>query len=309
MKHPPTLFSLPVMLRLWLVVLFCTGVSVIKADRYIVNDDWPRMFKGYFPSSRHIEVTMKLTYEAGVLKGILKYDNEFGTRPLEGKMDTLGWYKLYELDNEGYKTGAVFEGTITPGKIAGTRSYNDNSFEFELLEVLTKTETTPQNDVGENKASFRQIVPYFDPLILPMHIKFDKENSLFTEYAELYERPVNRVGTTRASLSLSSLSEVLKKVYLGGMVQFEGGCTGLFIHVYCESPIDGNLYATYCYIYNNKEEFVQAFVVYEAMDMERPILTTSLSRSKIFVINDLIVPDPQTFRIGADGEIDFVGDY
>ena len=103
------------------------------------------------------------------------------------------------------------------------------------------------------------------------------------------------------------MMKYIQKHAYGKKVKFEEGCTGLIVHAYYYS-YEGALFNTYMYVYDEYGDFVQAFVVYEAVKQGEPNISTKFSASQIFSITDYSqgVDEPIKFKIDKDGDFDFL---
>jgi len=273
------------------------------------QDNGSLKFQGFFPSDSKNPVFISLKQENSKLTGILKYENRFQTNNLEGYINKENVFKLYELDADGNRTGAIIKGTIKDRQMLADFSDKETAFNFEFAEVYYAGADSTlihkkrlNEDFVELSLNFKTISDKNQVL------KYDDfASAIVIGTSPFLEKEIKKVSSDEAPFTIQERIRYIQKHSYGVKVKFDEGCTGLIVHAYYYSQ-EGPLFNTYMFIYDEFGDFVQAFVLYEANQMGNPNIETKFSSSQIFSILDFAngLDNPIVFRIDKSGNFEFL---
>jgi len=270
----------------------------------IINKE-TKEFRGRFPGSL-VMVRINITIENELITGFIEFQGDEYPTKLKGTIKNRQ-FEVAEVDELDEPTGNSILGKIERNIMLASYFKNGNIIDFEFAEIDINN-PPPFNETIEKKQfffspEFQRFIDNFNTLSLPTPIEYDSTTSRVTNIHWFMDKPIQRIGSSDRPIVLNDRLQILKKLYKGGKVIFPDGQTGIIIHAYFNSPLDGEQYASYFFIYDTHENFSNAFVVYEANIKDSPIITTKLSRSYIFVISDL--NEQHSFTITRGGNISF----
>ncbi len=285
------------------LILFIFFISVKGQQSGTIN------YQGFFPDDTKNTVLISLQQVKSKLTGVLKYENKFETSNLEGYINKEKVFRLFELDADGNRTGVSLKGTIDGGKMLASYSNRGDMFDFNFFEVDTNNPDSTLRHVKRKNDAFAELELYFKTLPAKnVVLKYnDLAYAIKVGSSPFLDFIINKVGSYAAPFNIRERMKYIQKHAYGKKVKFEEGCTGLIVHAYYYS-YEGALFNTYMYIYDEYGDFVQAFVVYEAVKQGEPNISTKFSSSQIFSITDYSqgVDEPIKFKIDKDGELDFL---
>lgn len=311
-------------MRFYRMLLFCQNISLmvnIKANISILfflaiaislhaQQDGSIKYQGFFPADTQNPVLISLKQVKSKLTGVLKYENKFQTSNLEGYINKEKTFRLFELDAEGNRTGVSMKGTIDGGKMLASYSNRGKTFNFNFLEVAARNPDGSLQHVKRKNDAFAELELNFRTLPEKnVVLQYDDlANTVKIGDSPFLDFTITKVGSYAASFSIRERMQYLQKHSYGRKIKFEDGCTGLVVHAYYYS-YEGALFNTYLFVYDEYGDYIQSFVLYEAIKQKgNPNILTRFSASQIFSIIDYSqgVDAPIKFRIDENGDFDFL---
>lgn len=273
------------------------------------QDNFDLQFQGYFPNDTENKVLISLKKVKAKLTGVLKFDADFHTTQLEGYINKEKVFRLYELDADGNRTGTMIKGQIKDRQMVAAYSLSGDVTKFVFPEVYADGSSDSLVQKKRYNEAFAELELEFKTLPAKnIELKYND----FTSPIRVGDSPfldleISKVSSYAAPFTIRQRLRYIQKHSYGGKVKFEEGCTGLVVHAYYYSQ-EGALFNTYMFIYDEFGDFVQAFVLYEAMKKNSPYITTKFSVSQIFAITDFSVDsgEPIKFRIDNKGQFKFL---
>jgi len=288
-------------------ILFLS-LCLVSGLLYSESNTWDqittREFRGKFPNDEEREVRILLNIEESKFSGIMQYEGQFETIDIAGILSDSTTVRINILNNQGEETGSTIVGKIRGDQLLGKYLSMENEFEFIFQEIDINNPPEFGTRKKSKVSSFIKFVNKFDELTLPTEVKFSPNAIEMTDAILLMDKKVEKIGTYDPAITLNIRLKVLKKLYFGGKLLFDDIATGIIVHAYYEAFMDGNLYATYLYLFDKNENFTQAIVLFEAQKLDNPSMTCKISRSKLFSITQL--DQEHTYRLNEQGFIELL---
>ncbi len=299
-------------LALLFVALFNTTQQKAIASHFstqpvIEKDTIPltfREFRGEISTQENQYARVQITIRDTLLEGFLQYQGDIKRLPMKGHIDSLNNFELTEqLGEYDLKKPTVISGKIENGVMKGIFAGSRARFKF-VFEEIDMDNPPPFEEMGaDKKTAFEKLSLEFMPINLPIEIRY-KEKVTIKDPNFFIDKTIHRIGSYQEPFTLLQRIRYMEKLMYGGKIQFENDVTGLLVHAFFHSRFDGDLYASYLYIFDKNENFVKAFTVFEANRLDHPIIVTKLSGSEIFAIYDL--REVYKFELSSEGTIMFL---
>lgn len=266
-------------------------------------------YQGFFPDDTKSTVLISLKQIKSKLTGILKYQNKFQTSNLEGYINKEKVFRLFELDADGNRTGVSMKGTIDGGRMKASYSDRGNVFEFGFIEVSLNNSDSTLQEVKRTNDAFAELELEFKTLgAQNLVMNYDNQaRSMTLSSSPFLDFSITKVGSYSAPFTIRERMKYVQKHAFGKKVKFDEGCTGLIVHDYYYS-YEGGLLNVYMFVYDEYGDYVQSFVLYEAIGQASPNIVTKFSSSQIFSIVDYSqgVDNPLKFKLDKNGEFNFL---
>lgn len=280
------------------------SVPLAPAASYGFSAEETRIFRGYFPGKRY-EVFIYFTQEGKDVSCAIKYGEDFQTTNLEGTINEEGEFELFEME-KGEKTGVSLVGYIQQNRMVATFTTNEEEINFQFRERQQR-KTGKQTPLSE-------IERHFTPLPLPLVLKYKANAKPMSTNARRFflDKPIGKIASYQPEFKLAQRTTIMQKIMYGGKINLNHGLTALVVHAAFGSRYDGNLYNSYVFVFDHKDAFIQAFVVYESTrpNDTQPLIYTTLSESEKFAVKNLTLPTSeqrQVFKFNKTGELEFSG--
>lgn len=280
---------------------------VFVANSFCGNDTMPhpREFRGHLPNIRDLMRIQFSQQNDTLLAAAVQFEGHAKVMPFEGKLDTGQYFLVFELDEYGLRKNIIIKGQMLDTVLKGSYITGRDQKEFLFVEIdISKPPPFKSEKKDTASVSFADYVYSFQDRYLPDTMGFKKEGKQIVDLIGFMDKPVRKVATDEAPVFLIDRANAIKNITAGGKVVFDGDIVGLLIQTYCNVWVDGPLFSTYMYLYNQQGEFVDAFVVYESADLIDIRVTATLSRSKIFLITYNAMEETE-FSVDTDGTIKF----
>ncbi len=287
---------------LFLVILI---FSELKAQ-----DDKIVKFAGVFPKGDEKSVLITIKQVKSKLTAALKYDSISQAFNFEGYINKENVFKLYQLDNDSNRTGVSIKGTIHNGRMQASYFDKAENFDFEFLEVDTDNPDGILKHTRRKNDDFVELEKNFKALPnANIVINYDDYSSpILVGESPFLDKTITKVSSYSAPFTINERLQYLQKHAYGKKILFDEGAIGLMVYAYYYS-IDGSLFNTYLFIYNEYGDFVQAIILFESSNLKnKPNIQTKFSMSQIFSLTDfsLGADNPVNFKINKDGNLEIL---
>ncbi len=262
-----------------------------------------REFRGNFPDRKNVEVRIYFSITNHQIIGVMQEEGQSQTSNIDGYTDSLqARFHIHVLDEFGDSSGVSIDGVFEQNSMKATYISVDKSFEFVFTEIDLSNPPPFQKDGHREFDAYNRLLNDFPPITLPVTLEYEPNGKVITDYTFFSDKEIYKFGVANSEppITLLQRSNIMRKLMYGGRVDFNNGCKGLILHAYFDSALDGELYASYIFIFDNNDCFAQAFVIYEAIKTSSPYIFTRLSKSQIFNITQY--DEEFSFRLSERGE-------
>lgn len=282
------------------VFSFCMFLPIRGASQDTIQTQ--REFRGFIHSDEYPYVRVNIKQSDKELKGVFQYEGQFETINIEGTIDADKKIELYQLNSQNKREGFVIKGRIESHNIFAKYYVAGKHVNIELTEIDLRN-PPPFKKPQNAKSPLNSFANNFPDLVLQQELNFDTTARDITKSCGiLMNYMINQIGGYQI-IRLIDRSSMIKSIRAGGKVNMGNGNKGFLIHVHFQSMQDGNLFASYFYVFNENQEFVQAFVAYEATIIGEPYIKTKVSSSLNFVVDNL--GKIHHFKIDDEGYLSF----
>jgi len=220
-----------------------------------------------------------------------------------GKMLDKNNFILFEINTSGDKGSRYIKGKLNDSTLTGYFISGNSPKEINFKEINLEHAPPFKIDDNDRSISLQEYLSYFEEVMLPLPLDFTPGRRQIVDLIGFMDKPVRRIGSYDPPIILMERAKVLRNLSAFGRVSFGDKLQGMFVQSFCFDPVDGPLFSNYLYLYNDNEEFVDAIVVFEAVNPKEPRIYCKFSQSKIFNLYDL--KEEHEFVIGEDGTIRF----